>query len=605
MSGARRVLFLVSVMVVTACSNAPANVVATLQETVEHVERMPRADAPWQPGRVGDTFVIGSAVRTGPASHAKLRIGRSGKLEVRPTSIVYFTRGGRARDDVKVETGSIEIEAGDDSVGLGAAVLEAHARAEVESTPNGTTINVMLGRLVLEDNIIEAGTTITLSTAGTPVVAATVPVDAGRVQPPSGVTVVIAGKPVRAKTRAGEAELAVGEHAVEAGAVLSAPLDSSVGVTRDGAAAHTAGPSVVQISDGAALVGITAGSVELAASTMDAVASVPGGRVIARAGDGAAIASVDGSETQVTAQRGSVTIETALGTQTLQSGESATVTTAGKIERLPPPPTTAVATIEAGESPVVHDVAAPTAVRVRFAALCRGAAIVEVAKDRSFKRVIARSGGNEAANVWVPAGSFSYRVRCATGKRDGGSIRVVKDSGSRPLPKTAAKTFVDLDGREYTIYYQNLLPEVTLSWRGAPRSIQYTFVVKPKTGGEKRFSSMTPKTTLRAGELREGTYAAWAELPGGRRSETGRIVIDFDNAAASASIDGVESDGPTRYVRGTVIEGTTVSVGGAALELDRHRRFTAEVSTELQAVAVRIAHPKTGVHYYVVRDAGR
>ncbi len=601
MSGVGGVLV---IMVVTACSSPPSNVVATLQESVAQVDRMPRGDAPWQAARVGDPFVIGSAVRTGPASHARLRIGRSGKLAVRPTSIVYFTRGGRARDDVKVETGSIEIEAGDDSVGLGAAVLEAHTRAEVERTPNGMTINVTLGRLVLEDNVIEAGQSITLSMAGMPVVAV-VAVDAGRVQPRSGRTVVIAGKPVPVKTQAGEAELAIGDHAIEPGAVLYAPLGSVVGVTRGGAAAHTAGPSEVEVSDGTTLVGIAAGSVALAAETADAVASIPGGTVTARAGGGAATASVDGTDTQVTAQRGTVTIETEKGTETLQPGESATVTAAGTIERLPPPPKTAVATIEAGESPVLHDVAAPTAVRVRFGATCGGAAIVEVAKGRSFKRVIARSGGNEAANVWVPAGSFSYRVRCASGKRAGGSIRVVKDSGRRPLPKTAAQTFVDLDGREYTIYYQNLLPEVTLSWRGAPRGIQYTFVVKPKSGGEKRFSSMTPKTTLRAGELREGTYAAWAELPGGRRSETGRIVIDFDNAAASASIDGVEDDGTTRRVRGTVIEGTTVSVGSTALELDRHRRFTAEVSTELQAAAVRIAHPKTGIHYYVVRDAGR
>ena len=79
-------------VVLGACKSTPNNIVATLDEAVASVERMPRADAPWQAARKGDTFVIGSAVRTGVDSRAKLRVGKSGKLDVRPSSIVYFTR---------------------------------------------------------------------------------------------------------------------------------------------------------------------------------------------------------------------------------------------------------------------------------------------------------------------------------------------------------------------------------------------------------------------------------------------------------------------------------------------------------------------------------
>jgi hypothetical protein len=49
-----------------------------------------------------------------------------------------------------------------------------------------------------------------------------------------------------------------------------------------------------------------------------------------------------------------------------------------------------------------------------------------------------------------------------------------------------------------------------------------------------------------------------------------------------------------------------VTANGSTVELDRHRRFTAELApgTGQDSASVRIAHPKLGVHYYVLR-AGR
>jgi len=599
------VRIVVVVVTLAACSTSPSHVVATLEEVVASVERMPRADAAWHVARKGDTFVNGSAVRTGVASRAKLRVGKAGRLDVRPSSIVYFTRDGqKQRDDVKVETGSVEIEAGDASLGLGEAVLEPGAKVRVDSAADGTTIVVTLGRVVLEDNVIEAGKSVTLSTAGArPAVTTPTPIDAGEATTRAGITVAIAGKAATAKSKAGESELGVGEHAVEVGTSIVTPEGAVATIARGGATVATAGPSEVRILDRLAII---SGAATLQAESADAVATIPGGTVTARTG-GAATATVGKAGTQITAQRGTVEIETARGTETLAPGETATVTAKGAIERLPPPPKQTVATIEAGESPMLHDARAPTALRVRFGAACTGAGIVEVAKDRAFKRIVARSGGSDGANVLVPAGTFSYRVRCPHGKGASGTVRVAKDAGTRPLPKAAARTFVDLDGREYTILYQNLLPELSLSWRNAPTSLRYTFVIKPASGAEKRITSMTSATTLPAGELREGSYTAWAELDGGRKSEVGRIVIEFDNAAPSVSIDRVAAEGDGTRVSGTVIEGTTVSVTGTPVELDRHRRFTAVLPARDtdEAPAVRIAHPKSGLHYYVVRDAAR
>ncbi len=112
-------------------------VVARLEAAVAKVERMPRDAAPWQPAAVGDGFAIGSALRTGDAAHARLRIGASGKLDVRANAVVHFTRNGSRASDLSVETGGIELEAGDEAVGFGAAVLEPHGRARVEHGPGG------------------------------------------------------------------------------------------------------------------------------------------------------------------------------------------------------------------------------------------------------------------------------------------------------------------------------------------------------------------------------------------------------------------------------------------------------------------------------------
>jgi hypothetical protein len=163
-----------------------------------------------------------------------------------------------------------------------------------------------------------------------------------------------------------------------------------------------------------------------------------------------------------------------------------------------------------------------------------------------------------------------------------------------------------MDGREYTILYQNLLPELTLAWRTAPRGrSKYTFVVQPAKGAAKRLVGTAPTMQLVAGELREGSYKVWVEPDAGSRSEESRIVIEFDNAAQSASIDSFDASGGKLRVKGTVIESSTVSAGGAPVSLDRQRRFAAELAPgpDEDGAAVRIAHPKAGIHYYVMRPA--
>jgi hypothetical protein len=279
------------------------------------------------------------------------------------------------------------------------------------------------------------------------------------------------------------------------------------------------------------------------------------------------------------------------------------MTPSGEIAVLPPAPERTVVTLTAGESPVIHDPKAPAAVRVMFADVCPTTGVVEIAKDRAFKKPLARSGGSGGANVLIPAGTFHYRVRCVDGAGATGTVRVDRESGRSPLPTTAARTTVEMDGREYTILYQNLLPEVTLAWRKAPPKPSYTFVIKPRKGAEKRMNNPGPTLKLSAGELREGGYTTWVEAVLGARSEVSRIVIEFDNAAPSASIELVEGHDQAIHVKGAAIDGSTVSAGTTPVALDRHQRFDTDLTPGAQedGVGVRIAHPKAGIHYYVMR----
>ncbi|HEX5061256.1 MAG TPA: hypothetical protein VFV99_17940 [Kofleriaceae bacterium] len=583
-----------------ACKKSPDPVVARLDAITAHVERMPREAAPWQTARVGDGFVIGSAVRTGAASHAKLTVGKSGKLDVDANAVVYFTRTpGRDRSDLRVETGVAELETGEETFGVGEATLDPNTHVRIAASPQGTSLVVTVGRATLDDTVIAAGQQITIGPAGKQVAA---PPDAGITAPAGQIAIAVRDKPARVTAGGTATELAVGEHLVADGATLDVPAGSTVEVSRGGARAVTTGPSVLRVGDKEALVAVTAGGIALHAETADAIAIVPGGTVTAKQGGDVAL-DVDAKETAIDAQRGETSVQTPRGTQSLAAGQSALLAKSGEITLVPAPPARSVVTITAGESPTLHDPRAPTPLRVAFDQACPSGGTVEVAKDRAFKKIIARSGGTGAANVLVPAGSFNYRVRCAGGRGASGTLRVAKDSGRTPLPKAAARTTVEMDGREYTILYQNLLPELTLAWKTAPRGAKYTFVVKPGRGADERIASATPTTKLAAGDVREGSYKVWCEADGGRRSEESRIVIDFDNAAQSASIDAVEVSGTTMRIKGTVIESSTVTAHDAAIGLDRHRRFDAELTTREgeDGVGVRIAHPKAGIHYYVMR----
>jgi hypothetical protein len=192
-----------------------------------------------------------------------------------------------------------------------------------------------------------------------------------------------------------------------------------------------------------------------------------------------------------------------------------------------------------------------------------------------------------------------------------GSLKVTRDSGTRPLPRAAPHNTVDADGRPYTVLYQNLLPSITFRWSTAPKGVKATLVVSPARGKTMEIPAPEARTTLPAGKLAEGEYRYWFVAGAGTASKKSVLRIEFDNAAATGYVQtpraGATWGGSSVEVSGAAVEGWKVSVGGKALPLDRQRRFTATISRDPQenGIAIEFRHPSRGVHLYVRRGRKR
>ena len=226
-----------------------------------------------------------------------------------------------------------------------------------------------------------------------------------------------------------------------------------------------------------------------------------------------------------------------------------------------------------------------------------------------------RINGNGSAVALFGVGVSRYRIRCGEGlgggghaREQAGTVRVTKDSGAVRLPREAPRNTIDADGRSYTLLYQNLLPELTITWPRAPQANSFVFRLQPQHGAARVNTAPLPRQAFRSGQLAEGTYRFWFEVDGDamRKSPPTTLRIDFDNAAPAAQIRDPALDTSIEgavALSGVAIEGARVSVSGADVPLDPQFRFRGEVESRAgeAALAIRIAHPKHGVHYYLRR----
>jgi hypothetical protein len=267
-------------------------------------------------------------------------------------------------------------------------------------------------------------------------------------------------------------------------------------------------------------------------------------------------------------------------------------------------------TLTAGESATVHDGRPPAAVRLRTNAVCpHGEAIVELG---GHGRRHERFTGTEAVVVRLKSGSTAYNVRCAgdgarAKPRASGVLSLRRDTGDVPLARRAPLDVIDADGRHYTVLFQTRLPLLTLAWPAAPRDAGLELHLA-SADGERVVEGASPRRPLPSGTLREGTYTFWYRTADGKQSPKTSVSVRFDNAAPTAQFfrapPGAGNGSPRAIaVDGVTVDGAKVSVGGQPIAVDGHGRFRFEAAPLAgdEAVAVRLEHPRTGVHYYVRR----
>ena len=252
-------------------------------------------------------------------------------------------------------------------------------------------------------------------------------------------------------------------------------------------------------------------------------------------------------------------------------------------------------------SATVHSARAPVAVGFEIVGRCRDRAVVQLGRLRYH--------GSGTVGVPLPFGRHRYRVRCLEGGRiqkkvvSRGWVRVLRDVGTRRLPRRPPTSHVDADGRKYKIYYQNQPPKIVLRWPRAPKAKGYTLVLdgkaRPIDSGQYEFSS---------GDLSDGSHQVRFEAAG-RRSRTTHIDVRFDNAATTASLsapgEGGFRPGEQVAVSGVALPGWKVSADGGTIEMQKGQRFVGTVTTTERRpdVALRLWHPRLGTHYYLRHSA--
>lgn len=208
----------------------------------------------------------------------------------------------------------------------------------------------------------------------------------------------------------------------------------------------------------------------------------------------------------------------------------------------------------------------------------------------------------------VPAGSWSYRVRCTQGGNEGaavasGRIGVVRDDGRRPLPPKPGKNPIDADGRNYTVSYQSLIPIIEVKYKGTGS----TFKLHLATGGaEETFESSTPLFEVAGTKLKEATYTFWIDHDGIKQDKVTTLKINFDQTAPQVYIESPQNAVafPSEIeVKGAVLPGWSAKVDVIEIPIDKNtRRFAAKVQPpQGNALAIQLSHPQRGTHFYLRR----
>lgn len=617
----------VALACLAACGGKKGNAIAELKKADGPIERQ-QGEGAWAGVKVGQLYYIGDAARTADAP-AELQITGGGALiTMQPHTVLRF--GGKGSSGkIAVELGAIDLS-GDGLVGLDIGDVRLKSgRVRVTAKGTGATLSLEMGDATVSNlkgetfdmvvgSVVDLGmdevTVTNVPDAAVVDAAVDAPIDAPPAAPDVA-TLVAEGKKVEM--------LLPGEKkwtAVEPGQVIVTP-GSRVRVGKGSSAKITAKGTTLDMAGGSSMTlgpelgfsldaGPAHGLVDAGGKSSIAL---PGGAIELRGGQQAgADARLDVSprDTKVAMARGSAELAGSTGGKLdMNRGESATLAKNGTIRVIEAIPSYYDFQVAAGESATIHDPRGNTAVQFQFGGKCKDGGFIEMDQNARFQTAKV-SAGKDSANLMAGVGQWAYRLRCSSGGGDSapvasGRVRIMRDDGGRPLPKQAATVPIDADGRTWRISYQSVIPLVQVSTKGTGTA----FTLHIATGGKEQvFEGKGPHVSVPGSKLDEGTYTYYLERDGVKDTKVSTLIIDFDNTAPQVYIQSPPpiSNKPWEAqvrVRGALMPGWTAASSGIEIPVDKQRRFngTVDKPTGTTTLAIRLAHPQRGVHYYLRR----
>ncbi len=583
-------------VLLVAC-NGGSDPIATLLDHAGEVERDRVGSLRvWASVAEETTFAIGEGIRTGVEGTARVRLRNGQGLAIEESTVVRFSS---TRPDgppgIELEEGAIELEEGTIETALGVAHIEGRTR--LVATEDGLVFEVRVGRARLEtgdedplviaagERFIDGATEPTEPTEPAPVDEPEPPV----VEPTFAVTADISGSvQVRGPNQA--LVPLEGPTGLPEGSTLTLSEGGRAGIQRGAERLEVTGVGELVVGgEIGPLVSAASGELEVRSVERDVEVRVPGGVLRMRSRTRAHL-TLEEQRTGVRIIQGSAEI----GDEALEAGEETQLALGGAPPmRFSEPAASADLVLPLGSTTTVHATEPP--VRIRFGGEC--AELTVSVGARNYR-------GASAVNVELTTGGHRYASVC-DGERKTGRVRIVRDAAQRRLPRTPPRTTVDVDGRSYTVLYQNRLPVITVRWRGAPPG---PYTLRAIRGAQTQtHQTVEPHHTFTSGAVSEGVTRFRFETEEGRHSPESSLRVGFDNAARGVFIespgDGEAAAGVEVRIAGNIRRGARVGVGSQRFELDRHWRFAASVTppNDVDSLALLVEYPSGARHHYLRR----
>ncbi len=646
-------------LALTACgSETPQDWVAKVESFSGTVRVMKREKAPELPAQQGQYLHVGGRLTTGPGSEAILALRNGGKLTIKPDSMVVLRsslpstklnltlkEGAVVGKSSDVEASELMIMVGGQKIKLGSSALATISVPNVESsTPK---VMVSYGQASVEGpqggiRTVEAGSELVL-TSQRPDAAAPIKPDAG---PPT----VIADEVLFFVQSTGRGRVLIKKPGdakftrVRRGQVMEVPPGTQVRLrarataligTERGQGSSVSGPAQVTVLQAPPKTGTTEPSLRLKHTRGRMRLKVRGER--GKAGSSFEIQGVRINtaithkrlDIKVNHDRGRATIKVNAGEATLQSkrrtvrveaGQEAAISR-GRINGPNGPPPAPLQIRHKGTTRIfATSMAFPLTIRWKPQAGAQGS-LVEVARNSRMRRPLFSDVIQRHA-LTLPKlrrGRYYWRVtpqlpHGEAGDPIKGKIVILTDTSFKRLKNQRAprNTVHQKDGNT-KVYYQNKLPKFTLSWDPIEGTSSYKVTIYREQNLDRplyQTKTRVPSLKVPAGKLTEGRYLWYIAARGAqgallKATKSRKLTIIYDNANPNLQIrhprNNLTVTQSSLEVKGITFVGSSVSINGAQVELDRASRFSHTISLKRgkNFIVFLVRDRRRGSSYYL------